>query len=96
MLIAELDGYIEEKEGSKYLIISLTDSNSEVLTKYADVWGGIKDQTKKIINGKLGEYGKDFMKIKFDSDYDLSLNKILKFRILITIIRNIFEKDGKY
>ena len=36
------------------------------------------------------------MKIKFDSDDDLPLNKILKFCILTTIIRNIFEKDGKY
>ena len=36
------------------------------------------------------------MKIKFDSDNDLPLNKILKFRIIIIIIRNIFEKDSKY
>ena len=36
------------------------------------------------------------MKIKFDSDDNLPLNKILKFRILTIIIRNIFEKDGKY
>ena len=36
------------------------------------------------------------MKIKFDSDDDLPLNKILKFRILTIVIRNIFEKDGKY
>ena len=36
------------------------------------------------------------MKIKFDSDDDLPLNKTLKFRILTIIIRNIFEKDGKY
>ena len=37
------------------------------------------------------------MKIKFNSDdSDLPLNKILKFRILTIIIRNIFEKDGKY
>ena len=36
------------------------------------------------------------MKIKFDSDENLPLNKILKFRVLTIIIRNIFEKDGKY
>ena len=35
------------------------------------------------------------MKIKFNSDDDLPLNKILKFRILTIIIRNIFEKDGE-
>ena len=36
------------------------------------------------------------MKIQFDSDDNLPLNKILKSRVLTIIIRNIFEKDGKY
>ena len=31
LLIDEIDGFIEEKEGDKYLDIALTDSNSEVL-----------------------------------------------------------------
>ena len=92
LLIAELDGYIEEKEGNKYLNIAFTDSNNEVLKKYAELWSGIKDQIKKINDGKSGEYGKDYMKINFDSDDDLPLNKILKFHILTIIIRNIFEK----
>ena len=94
--IDEINGFIEEKEGSKYLNIALTDSNSEVLKEYAEVWSGIGDQIKKINNGQVGEYGKDYIKIKFDSDDELPLNKILKFRILIIIIRNIFEKDEKY
>ena len=95
LLIGELDGFIDEKEGSKYLNISLTYNNSDVLMKYADVWSGIKDQIKKINNVIVGEYGKDYMKIKFDSDDNLPLNKILKFRVLTIIIRNIFEKGGK-
>ena len=95
-LIDELDGFIEEKEGSKYLNISLTYNNNDVLIKYAEVWRGIKDQIKKINNGSVGEYAKDYLKIKFDSDDNLPLNKILKFRILKIIIRNIFEKGDKY
>ena len=31
LLIDEIDGFIEEKEGDKYLNIALTHSNSEVL-----------------------------------------------------------------
>ena len=58
LLIDEIDGFIEEKEGDKYLNISLKNSNSEVLKKYAKIWSGIKDQIKKTNNGKLGEYGK--------------------------------------
>ena len=93
LLINELDGFIEEKEGTKYLNTSLTYNNDDVLVKYAEFWRGIKDQIKKINNGLVGEYAKDYMKIKFDSDDNLPLNKILKLTI---IVKNIFEKDGKY
>ena len=36
------------------------------------------------------------MKIKFDSDDNLPLNAVLKFRILAIVLRCIFEKDSKY
>ena len=42
---------------------------------------------------KKGEYGKDFMKIKFDTDEDLPLNKPLQLHPLTIIVRCIFEED---
>ena len=79
-----------------YLYISLTFNNNDVLVKFAEVCRGTKDQIKKINNGSVGEYAEDYMKIKFDSDDNLPLNKILKFCVLTIIIRNIFEKYGKH
>ena len=35
------------------------------------------------------------MKIKFNSDHDLPLNKSLKFHLTTITIRYIFEEDGK-
>ena len=35
------------------------------------------------------------MKIKFNSDDDLPLNKLLKFHIMAIIIRCAFSEDGK-
>ena len=55
LLIKELDGFIDEKNGNKYLNITLTDSNNDVLIKYAEVWSGIKDQIKKINNDSVAE-----------------------------------------
>ena len=63
LLMSELDGFIEEKEGSNYLNSSLTYNNNDVLAKCAEVWKGIKDQIKKINNGSVGEYAKDDLKI---------------------------------
>ena len=96
LMINRIDDFIEEKNGDKYLNIASTDRNSEVLKKYSEVWNGIKDCVEKINNSTLGEYDKDYMKIKFNSDDDIPLNKVLNFSTVTVIIRNIFEKDGKY
>ena len=36
------------------------------------------------------------MKIKFNSDDGLPLNKQLKLHMLTIIVRTVFEEDGKY
>ena len=94
LLADEIDGFVEEKEGSKYL--NIVHSSNKVLKKYKELWSGIKNCIYKINNNTQREYGKGYMKIRFDSDDDLSLHKILKFCILTIIIRTIFEEDGKY
>ena len=94
-MINTIDGFIEEKNGDKYLNIASTDRNSEVLKKYSEVWNRIKDCIAKINDNELGEYDKDYMKIKFNSD-DIPLNKQLNFPTITVIIKNIFEKVGKY
>ena len=42
--------------------------NKWLLKKYVDVSNGIKNEIKAINGGKENDYGKDFLKIKFDSD----------------------------
>ena len=58
--------------------------------------GGIKSCIEKINNNKSGEYEKDYMKIKFNSDHKLPLNKQLKFLSVTIVTRSVFEDDGKY
>ena len=36
------------------------------------------------------------MKIKFNSDENLSLNKILKLHNVTIVVRYVFQEDGKY
>ena len=95
LCINHASGYIEEKNGNKYLIFDSVDENKEVLKKYADVWDGIKNKIKAINGDKENDYEKDYMKIKFNSDDDLPLNKPLKFHMMTIIIRSVFEEDGK-
>ena len=64
--------------------------NKALIKKYTDVWDGIKEEIKAINGGKENDYGKYYMKIKFNSDDYLSLNKPLKFHAMIIIIRSVF------
>ena len=93
-LINHANGYTEEKNENKYLIFYSTDDNKELLKNYNDVWSGIKDKIKEVSSGEY-DYEKDYMKIKFNSDGDLPLNKPLKFHNMTIIIRSVFEEDGK-
>ena len=96
LMISKIDGFIEEKNDNKYLNIASTNKNSEVLNKYFEFWNGIKDCIEEINDNNSGEYDKDFIKIKFNTDYDIPLNKELDFPTTTVIIGNIFEKDNKY
>ena len=77
LLIDHASGYIEEKGVNKYLVFDSTDENKELLKKYNDVFNGIRDKIKEI-NSDECDYEKDYMKIKLNSDDDLTLNKPLK------------------
>ena len=77
------------------------DKNKEVLKKYNELWDGSKNKIETINDGKRGEhssadYGKDFMKMKFDSDDDLPLNKTLQLHNMIIVVRSVFEDKGKF
>ena len=92
--ITHVNGYIEEKGMDKYLVFDSTDENKELLKKCNDVFNGIRDKIKEL-NSNECDYEKDYMKIKFNLDDDLSLNKSLKFGLMTITIRYVFEEDGK-
>ena len=64
------------------------------LKKYNDLFNGIMGKIKEISNDEC-DYEKDYMKIRFNSDDNLPLNKPLKFHNMTITIRSIFEEDGQ-
>ena len=65
-----------------------------VTKKCSDVWNEIKDKIKEVSSNEC-DYEKDYMKIKFNSDDNLPLNKQLKFHNMTITISSVFEVDGK-
>ena len=92
--ITRVNGYIEEKGMDKCLVFDSTDENKELLKKYNGIFNGIRDKITEVSSNEC-DYEKDYMKIKFNSDDDLPINKSLKFHLMSITIRNVFEEDGK-
>ena len=86
--ITHTSGYIEKTVVNKYLAFDSTYENKELIKNQR------KDKIKEI-NGEECDYEKDYMKIKFNSDDDLPLNKPLKFHLVTINIRSVFEEDSK-
>ena len=88
--------YIEENNRNKHLVFTSTDANKKVLTKFANFWNEIKHLIEAINDDKNGKYGKYLIKIRFNSDDNLPLNKMLKLHKLTVIVKSLFEENGKY
>ena len=54
----------------------------------------MRDKIKEI-NSNECDYEKQYMKIKFNSDDDLPLDKSPRFTLMTITIRCVFEENGK-
>ena len=77
-------------------ILDDANENQQVSQKYEEVWDKIKKEIETINGGKKIEYEKDYKKIRFHSNDDLSLNKTIKILLLAITIRCVISKDGKF
>ena len=94
--IGNANGYIEKTNEDKYLVFDVTDKNKnkKLLERYDDVFNRIMSNIKEIDDDWL-QYSKDYMKIRFSSDYNLPLNKPLQFYNMTITIRCVFSEDNK-
>ena len=96
LVFNNVDGYIEESNGNKYLIFASTDKNKEILKNNTELWNEIDNQIETINGGEPIEYKKYFTKIEFESDNDLRFGKISSTPNMITFTGCVFQEDKKY
>ena len=58
LMIDELIGHFNEKNGNKYLVLDDVNENKKVSQKYEEVWNGIKKEIETINGGKKLNMGK--------------------------------------
>ena len=95
LMINRIKGHFEEKDRDKYLIIS--SENGDMMQKLQEVFNGIKEIFKKTNDySQPIKYDNNYMKIKFSTVDNISLNKIIYFLTRTIIIRSVTQEDGKY
>ena len=87
---------IEESNEDKYLIFASTNKNKKVFKQFTEIWDEIKNQIETINGVESIKYKKDFMKIRFESNGDLPLGKILSIRAMMVVVKSVFQKGNEY
>ena len=80
-----------EDLNDRYLVIDL--SNKDVLNVFDDMFNFISNKINKIDGDDKKVYG--YIRLKFNSDVDLPLNKLIKFHTLTVIVACLIRKGNK-
>ena len=101
LIFGEVNWYFEEINGNKYLsLVPTNESNKKIwrkreTNKYEELWIKIRDLIRSITK-KLDDYDEKCMKIKFDSDENLPLNKTIYIPIVTRVSRVVFHENNIY
>ena len=71
------------------------DKTEGTLKTYEELWTKIRDLTGLVTNNS-DNYDQNYMKIKFNLDKDLALEKTLELHTMVIVVRFVFHDDNKY
>ena len=95
LIFRNVNGYFEEINKSKYLTLVPTNQSKEKIKKYKKLWSKIGDWIRSITKNS-DDYNKKHMKIKFNSDDELSLDKPIKIPSIAIVVGAVFHENDKY
>ena len=94
LILKDVTCTVEKIEGSsdRYLLIDL--SNKDALNVFDDMFNFISNKINKIDGDDKKVYG--YIRLKFNSDVDLPLDKLIKFHTLTAIVAGVILKSNKF
>ena len=81
------------KSDNVWYFIIFGDAN--VLRKFAKIWKSIRAKTEENTGG-IVQHDKNYMRIKFESNDNLSTDNIVNMHLVTIIIRSAFAQNGKF
>ena len=79
----------------KYLTLDLTNESKEKVKKYEELLSKIRDLIRSITKNS-DDYAEKYMKIKFNSDEKLPLNKTIEIPSMIIVVIAVFHENKKH
>ena len=95
LIFIYVNGYFEEINGNKYLTLVPTNECKAKIKKYEELWIKIRYWIKSITKNS-DDYDAKYIKIKFNSDNKLPLNKRVEILTISIPVRPIFLENNKY
>ena len=95
LTINKVKGYFEEINKSKYLILVPTNETKENVRKYEKLWSKIRNLIRSMTKNS-DDYDENYMKIKFNLDDELPLNKMVEIPSMVIVVRAVFHENNKY
>ena len=77
------------------MTLAQTDESKDTLKNYEELWKKFEDLVRSI-NNDYDDYDEKYMKIRFNSDKDLSLKKTLELHNIIVAFKSVFREASKY
>ena len=95
LIFRNVNGYFEEINKNKYLTLVPTNESKEKIKKYEELWIKIGDVIMSITKTS-DDYDEKYMKIKFNTDDELPLNKTIEIPTITIVVTAIFLENNKY
>ena len=90
-----MSGYFEEINKNKYLTLVPSNESKRIIKQHEELGNKIRDLVRSITKNS-DDYDVKYMKIKFDSNDDLFLNKTIESHNVTIIVRIVFPEENKY
>ena len=88
--------HLEEINGNKYFMLIRTDESKKIMKKYEKLWSKIVLDFFRVLTDNSDEYTEKYLKIEFNLDDGLPVNKTLELPNMINVIRFVLHKGNKY
>ena len=93
LTLNKVNGYFEEINGNKYLTLVPANESNEKIKRYEELWSKIRDLIRSVTENS-DDYDEKYIKIKFNSDDELLLNKTIEIPSITIVIRSIFIENS--